>query len=336
VFILGAGASNEVRLPTGFELKSEISSLLDIRFEGYRQIGGDGCISQALNCAAKDINPFLHAAWRIRDAMTQAISIDNFIDAHSGDSQVELCGKLAIAKSILAAEDNSLLQVDRNTLSPVIQFSHIDDTWFISFFRLLTENCRSSDLAARLSSVGLIVFNYDRCIEHYLYFALQNYYGISDKEAASLVAKMDIFHPYGKVGGLPWIEPNSSIAFGGSPSARQLFDLAKQIRTFTEGTDIASSDIHKIRTLVATASRIVFLGFAFHRLNLDLLQPATSDSNRVCQIFASGYGISDHDAIHIAEDISARWSIRKADIVVRAHCKCAKLFNEHWRALSLN
>ena len=42
VLVLGAGASKEVNLPIGTELKSEIARLLDIRFEfGSRQKSGD-------------------------------------------------------------------------------------------------------------------------------------------------------------------------------------------------------------------------------------------------------------------------------------------------------
>jgi hypothetical protein len=67
--IVGAGASAESRLPVGSELKSQISRLLDIRFEhGYRQISGDATITEALRLAVRqeaplhaDINPHIHA-----------------------------------------------------------------------------------------------------------------------------------------------------------------------------------------------------------------------------------------------------------------------------------
>ena len=89
VFIVGAGASKEARLPTGNELKKAISNLLDIRFDefGTKQISGDRLITQALRAFVKlqdgrngNIDPYLDEAWHIRDALPQAISIDNFID----------------------------------------------------------------------------------------------------------------------------------------------------------------------------------------------------------------------------------------------------------------
>jgi len=50
VFVIGAGASKEAGLPTGYELKSKISKLLDIRFDqfGSKQKSGDYQIMAAL------------------------------------------------------------------------------------------------------------------------------------------------------------------------------------------------------------------------------------------------------------------------------------------------
>ena len=121
VFVLGAGASKEVGLPVGAELKRNISDSLNIRFEnGYNQSGGDYEITQALRLLvergtppSRDINPYLREAHKIREGMPLAISIDNFIDVHSGNELLETCGKFAIISNILNAEDRSKLQVDR-------------------------------------------------------------------------------------------------------------------------------------------------------------------------------------------------------------------------------
>ncbi len=341
VFVLGAGSSQEAKLPVGSELKKHIASSLDIWFEDFRQTRGDRAITAALSLAAapsRDIGPFQQAAWRIRDAMPQAISIDHYIDAHSGDSQVEICGKLAIVRSILEAEAKSSINANSSTVNPSIHFEEIENTWFNPFFRLLTEDCRKADIEKRISSVALIVFNYDRCIEHYLYYALQRYYAISDRDAADLLRKMDIFHPYGRVGSLPWLDPINAVEFGGTPDPRLLFTLSGQIKTFTEGTNAASSDILKIRDLMTDANKIVFLGFAFHRLNLDLLLPipGSSGQNVPCPIIASALGISVPDTEHIARDLISRWGgKRKASLQIRSGFSCARLFSEHWRSLSL-
>lgn len=148
VFVVGAGASKEARLPAGVELKARVASLLDIRFEGgYRRSSGDALVYEALNRAVRsgvilakdiipvtDINKCLHACWRIRDAMPQAPSIDNFIDVHRGDELVELCGKLGIVRAILEAERSSLLYVDRSERLGKINFKAIEETWYNRFF----------------------------------------------------------------------------------------------------------------------------------------------------------------------------------------------------------
>src|SRR4051812_45241955 len=115
VLVVGAGASKEAKLPIGSELKHLIANALDIRFERFQKIRGDHYIEQALRSLATtegertgDINPYLHSCWKIRDAMPQAASIDNFIDAHRDDVRIAQCGKLAIARCILKAEADSM------------------------------------------------------------------------------------------------------------------------------------------------------------------------------------------------------------------------------------
>lgn len=333
-----------MKLPIGSELKKSIANALDIRFEhGVRMTSGDGVIVEALRLAAaasvpptRDINPYLHSARLIRDAMPQALSIDNFIDAHFHDKRLELCGKLAIARTILQAEAASTLFVDQARNQTKLDFGQLENTWFGYFTQLLTENCRVADLPARLASVVLIIFNYDRCIEHYLYYALQNYYAITPSDAALLLQKLEIYHPYGTVGSLPWLSPRNSIEFGSEPHPKKLLELAGQIKTFTEGTDATSSQIDAIRTQMTTAHRMVFLGFAFHRLNLGLLlpegsvRPAPSDR----RTFATGLGLSSSDAEAIAAELVDKGAMAAANVRVRNDLTCGQLFREYWRSMS--
>jgi len=345
VFVIGAGASHEARLPVGSDLKKSIAKALDIRFKhGYERISGDGAISDALYHAAKnwdppqcDLNAFLHVCWQIRDAMPQAISIDNLLDAHRGDTMLELCGKLGIARTILQAENTSTLFVKPLEAERKIDFNSLETTWFNGFFQLLTENCRKSDLEQRLKTVVLIVFNYDRCIEHYLYHAIQNYYSISSSETISLLKLLEVYHPYGTVGSLPWSGQTNVIEFGSTPGTNQLLNLASQIKTFTEGTDESSSAVSAIRGHMQRSQRIVFLGFAFHRLNLDLLLPSSGspkrDTNR--QIFATALKLSDSDTRLITSELSKTAKIHEDNIKIRNNLTCYQLFQEYWRSLSL-
>ena len=51
-----------------------------------------------------------------------------------------------------------------------------------------------------------------------------------------------------------------------------VFNLASQIRTFTEGTDPETSNIEALRQCLIESDRLVFLGFAYHRLNMELIE----------------------------------------------------------------
>lgn len=344
VLVLGAGASKEVNLPTGFELKQLIAAHLNILFEnGSRQQSGDWTICDSLRALAKEageasINPLLHVCWRIRDAMPQAMSIDNFIDSHREQERIATCGKLAITRCILEAEAASSLAIDQNNSYNKLNFNAIDGAWFNGFFQLLTENCQRQDLPSRLQSVTIISFNYDRCFEHYLYHALQNYYGLSQKEAADVMNHLEVHHPYGKVGVLPWMSstPIGSMAYGGTPSTAKLIELSKSLRTFTQGTDPSTSDIELIREAVDGAERLLFLGFAFHRLNLDLLfSGASKKKPSPAAVFATAYGLSTSDSKQIRDELAAKAGRDIDQIHIRTDLTCAGLFREYWRGLSL-
>ncbi|MDR4496728.1 MAG: hypothetical protein MRK02_02200 [Candidatus Scalindua sp.] len=347
VFVIGAGASKEAGLPTGSELKREISKLLDITFNslGYRD-SGDPTIEEALCLLVRqpdgtkgNINPYLDAAHHIIDALPLAISIDNFIDAHQDNDKIVLCGKLAIVRSILDAEKKSLLYFERQKIDSNIDFVTLEKTWYIPFFKLLTENCNKNDLQTRFKSITLIIFNYDRCIEHFIYYALQNYYKLPETEAAMLVKNIKIFHPYGEVGTLPWIHPKGAVEFGSKPYPKDLLDIAKQIKTFTEGVTPNLSEIKEIREHMFLTSKLVFLGFAFHELNMDLISPSSLyDKNQFGRImcFATTLMISDSDKEIIEEQIKDlyRNNTRIDTRVKMANLKCGDFFSGFWRSLA--
>lgn len=346
LIVVGAGASKEANLPTGYELKHRISAILDIRFEdGNRQISGDHVVCDAIrralqreNSNERDINAHLHAAWKIRNAMPLSISIDNYIDAHQGDSKLELCGKLAIVQSILEAERNSLLHIYTRSPNNGLNYHSLEGTWFNSFIQLLTENCRAEQLEERLTSISLIVFNYDRCIEHFLYHSLQTYYNIDPERAAILVRGIKIYHPYGTVGALPWYLSNHAVEFGAKPNSDQLVNLAGQIKTFTEGTDPESSDVVAIRNGVSEARIVLFLGFAFHRQNLDMIRPPQSGHLNPDEVryFGTAHGISKSDCDVISSELVELGGAKRTNINLRDDLTCFQLFREYWRSLSLS
>jgi hypothetical protein len=340
VLVVGAGASKEVNLPVGAELKKQIAKVLNIQYEHFHKTSGDDIINDSFMILStnRDIQPYLDAACRVRDAMPQAISIDNFIDSHQLDEKISICGKLAIARCILTAESKSLLKIDRSNIYNKPDFSALEPTWFNAFFQLLTERCQQADLPERLSKVAIISFNYDRCIEHYLFWSFQNYYGMTAKEASEVLTHLEIHHPYGMVGKLPWQQgAHEQFEFGDTPIPKKLLSLAGELRTFTEGIDPTKSDISAIQAALSTAQRIAFLGFAFHRQNIELLLLGQNmgGKERNCRVYATAYGISSPDIRLIKQDIISLAGISDEHIYVEIGLKCSELFSEFWRSLSL-
>lgn len=115
-------------------------------------------------------------------------------------------------------------------------------------------------------------------------------------------------------------------------------NVANQIRTFTEGSDPQSSEILAIRKNVNKADHIVFLGFAYHELNMKLLMPdsSTPDSSKLCSCFGTAKGISDHNCVIIKNELKAFYKHNTDYLIIDNKLDCNGLFEEFWRSLSLN
>lgn len=295
VFVVGAGASCELGLPSGLQLKSEIAKLLNITFpDRYNQKTGDRDICECLRAIAgqegvQTINPLLHKAWHIRDSLPLALSIDNFLDAHKDDPQMEQCGKLAIAKSIANAERGSILSRLPNKAGKM-DFSILDGTWLLKFFQMLTENVRKENLDTIFDNIKIITFNYDRCVEQFLPIAITQYYGIPERDAEELCRKLIVIHPYGRVGTLPWQQEEAQVPFGAEQF--DLLAVSPSLRTFAEGmADPVQSA--QIQSILHNAETIVYLGFAFHPMNMDILRLDNEGFAR--NVFATTFGLSKSD-----------------------------------------
>lgn len=236
--------------------------------------------------------------------MPQAKSIDNFIDQHSDNKEIELCGKLAIIRTILEAEAKSSLFVDPSNIYNKMGFKEIENTWFTSFWKLLTENCSLSDLEERFKSVVFVIFNYDRCIEHYMYHSL------------------------------PWQNTVNSIMYGGTPMVNQLLELVSKIKTFTEGTVEESNNVDAIRAHMMMSPRLVFLGFAFHKLNMKLLLPVPRADRQITQqrVFATAKNISFSDIQIISGKLVNYCAIALDNIHIES-IACNRLFNDYSQSL---
>jgi hypothetical protein len=267
LFVLGAGSSAEVDLPVGKKLAESIGSKMDIRFEfGNKSIcSGDMALySQMTGQMRYNVQEFQQAAWLIRDGIGLAQSIDDFLDIHRNNANLNLYGKAAIVKAVLEAEHGSKLYFDRNSgTGAAFDPSRLADTWFVKFMHMLSRGIPRENVREIFEGLSFINFNYDRCVEFFLANALQKLHGISEDEAADILTDLQIIHPYGVVEKVPF----------GATSANYL-ELAAGIKTYTE--QLGEQDVTQgIKNEIQRAECIVFLGFAYHRQNMQILTPDT-------------------------------------------------------------
>jgi hypothetical protein len=331
VFVVGAGASAEYGLPVGVELANTIASLMQFEFDFGTLQQGDNLILNVLKHKFNNdngvINEHIEAARRISEGITHTDSIDQYLDMHGNDEKVIFCGKVAIVRAILEAEKESDLYYDLTAHPQMIDFDNLNNHWLKPFFSQLIRDLRKPDLDQVFRGITIICFNYDRCLEHYLIHALQKAYDIPANEAARLAKLLEIFYPYGKVGNLKTELNQNGVAFGANLNPDGFIQAVQGIRTYTEQVEDKES-LSRIKLAIKNAKTIVFLGFAYHSQNMDILRP-TAKRGQVNAIFGTAFGISDYrarEASELAENLTRGGT---GIIQINNTLKCNRLLIEY-------
>ncbi len=215
----------------------------------------------------------LEAARHIRLNLLGNRSIDQFIHDNQGDHFIHDVGKYAISYCICAAEHESRIpNIDQN------DFSTHNDTWLARCANLIFSGMPAGIDGARhaLNQVGIICFNYDRCIEVHFERVLKREFGLLEEEAISLIDNMDIVHPYGKIGPLRFYPVRDvaqpPVPFGDTEGLTGIWPtMIGQVKTFTESINGRWAR-DKLRSLLASAEHIMFLGFSYGEENMEKLR----------------------------------------------------------------
>lgn len=301
IFIVGAGASKDFgkSMPVGSELASRIQAALDSEFSLGDRSGGP--IKKALRHArVAPWKELVEAVDQIRDAIVFHPSIDDLLHGWRDKPAMLRVAKMTIAQKILSAEAHSTLGKicdSRDAARHAIR--SLTTSWLHVLMTRLGGTTHRRQVDRLFDKVGFIVFNYDRCIEQYLYWAFQLVSGRTPATAAELVLQIPIHHVYGDLGTLPF-DKSGTRAVGFGDESKLSSAVAERIRTYTE--DNESGHLRAIHSLVLGAKRIVFLGCAYHQQNLDLLFSAGAPKE--CRVWGTAHN-PDPLRLQAVQSISA-------------------------------
>lgn len=289
VLILGAGASAPFGFPIGSKLVEEVYNSLDhtilkekqlvmpdrnssiLPFNIEVEIDPETKSSNSLVQMMLDLGHTKQKIQEFRKALKQSQlnSVDAFLEHRPEFISI---GKLAIANVLLKYENYEAI-----IMSP---------DWYKYIWNKLITKYDSF----KNNKLSIITYNYDRSLEYYLFNALKNTFGKSDKETYGILKSINIIHVHGKLGDLPW-ESEDFIEFG------EKIDNKDRLLKVSEGIKIIHEDISsnneftEAHNLLKNAIITIFLGFGYSETNLKRLlvediSPATKS------MFASGYNLT--------------------------------------------
>ncbi len=277
LLVLGAGASAPYNLPLGGKLVSEIAAAAKIRIDFDRatdQCGDRQFANLFLQAARRQSispNPILTALAFINSHSGTSASIDDFVHSNTGVPNLPEAAKICITYLIAEHENRSPInfKLERNAnedLKDVVEKNK--DSWVHVFYQNMQKGITRNDIANIFDDLYVVNFNYDRCFEQHISLLIRANFGFSEDEMLSVMEKLRMIHPYGCIGRLFGQVGKSPRSFGKLVHDHDVFDRSEGIRTYTEAVDAQISKT--INSWFVDARQVVFLGFGFHKQNMDL------------------------------------------------------------------
>lgn len=272
VFILGAGASCDFGFPSGMELMQEIHSVwnsqqgeIHTNYAHFKeQLKGFSRLpkEREKQVVAKKIKKLSDRLY-----FSGADSIDDFLSQCKDEVDVQF-GKLTILKIILEKEQKAKEFGDGTLFK-----------WEESWLRVLFgeefrfENIEQLKKKVEKEQFYFVIFNYDRCVEHFLYTAIQNYYGLEDEGIKNIINKMKFYHVYGRLAPLDWQPEGNPVSFGNvfGDVSDGLYRLVPNIKIVNEDRGDVENIKDKINVQIRDADKVYIFGFGFQDSNWKLL-----------------------------------------------------------------
>lgn len=264
--ILGAGASAPFGLPTGYDLLRAVL---------------------ALNEEHAQFSPFEPSqVKRFKEALSKSgkTSVDAFLEHRPEFIQI---GKAAIAIILISRENEGAL------------FNHNGNSWYEYLFNQL--NTKFDDFDK--NKLGVLTFNYDRSLEHYLLTSLRHAYGKPMTRCSEKLKSIPIIHLHGDLGELPSLGTALKRPYGTQLSDATVRVASKRIKIIHEG--IANEPQFKQAQKILSESEVIcFLGFGFHPVNLQRLGFDGTDTRKqfpkASSIFGTSFGLTNAECNHVS------------------------------------
>jgi hypothetical protein len=240
VFVLGAGASLPYGYPTAIKLRDEI-------VEG--SVKKDLAV---LEFAGHEIQEFAIALQKSR-----LPSVDAFLEHRDEFFRI---GKAAIAVMLVKREDDGFLRrSDRG------------DDWYEYLWRQIMEGVHDVE-DFKKNNISIVTFNYDRSFERYFSEALLHTFDLDGPAAAILFrTTVKVVHVHGHLGHLPHFshDGHGERAYGRNEPG----DIEGAVTTITivRTKAVPGKEFKQAGVLVSRAKRVCFLGFGYHRQNVERL-----------------------------------------------------------------
>jgi hypothetical protein len=184
LIVIGAGASVDLKFPTGVQLKDKISTALRFRFDGWSLEGGSKRIRSFLSeQESSRRGDLVNAASFVGRNLPLADSIDSFLRSNP-DPAVEAISKMAICDVIAEAEDSCALQTG-DDVPDRFDFTKIENFWMTRLFARLHRPLQAGEGPEEIfRNVRFVTFNYDRVLEQFLTVAIGSFYKLPYGQAA--------------------------------------------------------------------------------------------------------------------------------------------------------
>lgn len=237
VLILGAGASAPYGLPIGIALRDYILKLNPYSYSRYLD---------ELGVREHQFREFL-----VQFSRSGFLSIDAFLEERSRWMKI---GKFAIAFALINHEHT------RKLFPPYAPKDH----WFNALWLKLKKKTWNE---VKRTTLRIVTFNYDRCLEYYLASVIANNYGVSFTEVFRWLSQVLVIHVHGTLGNYTlinyyWKDPKKEESvIDGLKSAIDAIVVVSEANPKT-------LQFVRARAVIARARSVAFIGFGFGESNM--------------------------------------------------------------------